>query len=173
MKKENEIWQDIKKYTWKDVKDYEGYYQVSDTGLVLSYHSGKILTPVNAGNGYYRVTLCKGKSRKNVLIHKLVAEAFIENPNGFKCVNHKDENPANNCADNLEWCSYQYNNTYGNRLNNINRPVRQYSLSGVLLNEYKSMAEAGRITGFSANSIQSCCSGVVKKSHGYIWKYVN
>lgn len=116
---------------WKDVIGYEGLYQVSNFGNVKSCRrtiirknrshgynkypvSEKVLTPVNQGNGYYRVRLQKGVDSKFKLVHRLVAEAFIPNPDNLPCVNHKDENPSNNSMNNLEWCSYYYNNHYNN-----------------------------------------------------------
>lgn len=120
---------------WKDVTGYEGLYQVSNFGNVKSCRrtivrknrsygyneypvSEKILTPVNQGNGYYRVRLQKGVDSKFKLVHRLVAEAFIPNPGNLPCVNHKDENPSNNSMNNLEWCTYYYNNHYGNSTKN-------------------------------------------------------
>ena len=102
------------KEIWKDIEGYEGLYQVSDLGNVKSLKTNKNLYYSNS-NGYYRVGLFKDK-RTMRAIHRLVAEAFIPNPNNYPCVNHKDCNKHNNCIENLEWCDYKYNNYYGNRL---------------------------------------------------------
>lgn len=103
---------------WKDIEGYENLYQVSNLGRVKSIprkingriYGGKILhlskTP------YCRVDLCKEGNVKSCLVHRLVAIAFIPNPNKYPCVNHKDENKENNCVENLEWCTYAYNNLY-------------------------------------------------------------
>lgn len=106
---------------WKDIEGYEGRYQVSNLGNVksLNYnHTGKekIMKPQLCNKGYLRVELCKDNKRQKYLIHKLVADAFIPNPNNLPCVNHKDENRLNNNYENLEHCTYTYNNTYGNRI---------------------------------------------------------
>lgn len=101
------------KEIWKPVVNYEGEYEVSNLGRVRSLKSGKLLKPCGIGKNYLRVCLCKDGERKNYLIHRLVVEAFISPiPQGM-VVNHKDENPSNNCVENLEICSYYYNNNYG------------------------------------------------------------
>lgn len=109
-----------KEEIWKDVVGYEGIYKVSNLGNVKSLHwrnsfDERIMTPHLLGRGYYFVNLRNKSKGKSKLVHRLVAQAFIPNPNNYPCVNHKDENKLNNCVDNLEWCSYLYNNTYGKR----------------------------------------------------------
>ena len=110
MNDENEI--------WKDVKGYEGLYKVSNKGRVYSISTNRYMIPQLTNVGYYYINLTKDKETKKITIHRLVAFMFVHNPNPekFKIVNHKDENKLNNNASNLEWCDYQYNNTYGNRL---------------------------------------------------------
>lgn len=112
---------------WKDVKDYEGLYQVSNLGRVKSldhYDSlgrlriGKILKPQFDGKGHYlHVGLYKDGCYKPKDIHRLVAETFISNPDDLPQVNHKDEDKQNNVVTNLEWCTHLYNNTYGSKAN--------------------------------------------------------
>ncbi len=112
---------------WKEIKGYEGLYEVSDLGRVrsldryVSYvngqkhlHKGKVLSP-GVSNGYLQVSLCKNGEIKHPLVHRLVADAFIPNPDNLPQVNHKDENPSNNMVVNLEWCSSEYNINYGGR----------------------------------------------------------
>lgn len=103
---------------WLPVADYEGLYEVSNYGQVRSlYKPDKpIIKQCVGSKGYNLVTLCKAGKQKSVNVHRLVAITFVPNPNFLPCVNHKDENKTNNIASNLEWCSYYYNNTYGNRL---------------------------------------------------------
>lgn len=106
---------------WKDIEGYEGLYQISNLGNVksLNYnHTGleKRLKPQKSNKGYLRIELCKNGKKKKFSIHELVADTFIENPNNLPCVNHKDENKINNNVENLEHCTYSYNNTYGNRI---------------------------------------------------------
>lgn len=105
---------------WKDISNYEGKYEVSNLGRVrrLSYNGTgeiKFLKQSTNKRRYKRVGLCKNGKMKNCYVHRLVAITFIPNPNNHKEVNHKDENPANNNVNNLEWCTSEYNNNYGTR----------------------------------------------------------
>lgn len=96
---------------WKDVVGYEGLYLVNNEGVIKNYR-GRILKDGYNGYGrtqYKKVTLTKDGERKDLLIHRLVAEAFIPNPNNLPVVNHKDGNRLNNTIENLEWCTQQYN----------------------------------------------------------------
>ena len=106
---------------WKDITGYEGLYQVSNFGRIRSldrvstsgrHLKGKIMKPV--ANPYMRIALCKDGNKISFIVHRLVAEAFIPNPNNYTCINHKDEDKTNNNVDNLEWCTYKYNNIYSN-----------------------------------------------------------
>lgn len=107
---------------WKDIKGYEGLYQISNYGRVKSLPRMMknrkceeiIKAPSVLPKGYLKVSLCKNGKIKYFFIHRLVAEAFIPNPNNFPCVNHKDCNPRNNEVSNLEWISYKENNSYKN-----------------------------------------------------------
>ena len=109
---------------WRPVVGFEGLYECSSLGRVRSvkhpvkrpfgdgFASGKVLKPSNGGV-YYQVCLCKNGIKKTVTVHSLVAKAFIDNPLNLPCINHKDENPKNNCVGNLEWCTQKYNTNYG------------------------------------------------------------
>lgn len=99
----------------KDIKNYEGLYAVTEDGQVYSYRRKKYLKPALIGHGYLRVCLCKGQEKKNFFIHRLVAEAYLPNPNNLPEVNHKDENKLNNCVENLEWLTSKENANYGTR----------------------------------------------------------
>lgn len=114
---------------WKDIPGYEGLYQVSTTGRIKAlermrknkrFRKEYILKNHDYENGYKKITLCDNSMKtKRFFVHRLVAMTFIENPNHLPIVNHKDENPSNNNVDNLEWCTYQYNVTYGNRMSKV------------------------------------------------------
>ena len=109
----------LPKQIWKDIPNYEGKYQVSNTGRVrsLNYNrTGKIKVRKQGKDklGYKSVFLCKDGKNKGYLVHRLVALAFIPNPNNYPVINHKDENPSNNYYKNLEWCTQEYNCNYGN-----------------------------------------------------------
>jgi hypothetical protein len=96
------------------VFDYSGLYEVSNKeGRIRSVKTGKILKPGKDKCGYSHVTLCKDGKTSRFQVHRLVATAFIPNPDNLPVVNHKDENPSNNCVDNLEWCTVKYNVNYG------------------------------------------------------------
>ena len=103
---------------WKDISGYEGLYKVSNTGEIYSMRENKNLSLSKDRYGYEQIILYKNGESKTYKVHRLVALAFIPNPDPIKypIINHKDENKLNNNASNLEWCDYQYNNTYGNRL---------------------------------------------------------
>ena len=100
---------------WKDIQGYEGLYRVSNLGRVKSFHKAKehILSPGKDKDGYFQVQLYKNGINKMRKVHRLVAQAFISNPNNLPQINHKDENKQNNNVDNLEWCTNEYNHNYG------------------------------------------------------------
>ena len=165
---------------WKDVAGYEGLYQVSNMGRVKSFcqstkfHKQKefILKPSLINSGYEVVTLYSKEKRKKFQIHRLVATAFIPNPNNLPCVNHKDENKVNNCVSNLEWCTYQYNNNYGTaRIRTAETkatPIVQKTLDGKLLATYQSATIASQLLNIDyANLANWCMKGI---GGGYLWE---
>ena len=165
--------------SWKDVAGYEGLYQVSDQGNVRSRRrhgsSGGILKPGRDGHGYLRVVLYREGEWKPILIHRLVAQAFIPNPSNFPVINHKDENPANNAVDNLEWCTHRYNMNYGTCIARMAakhlKVVLQYDKFGNLVKEWASASEVERQTGFAQSNISDCCLGKRKSAYGYVWRF--
>lgn len=181
---------------WKDIQGYESIYQVSNFGNVKSLQSGnhhskiKILTPICADGRYLRVTLYKQKKPKYFPVHRLVAMAFIPNPENKPQVNHINGNKKDNRVENLEWCTSSENNLHAYK-SGINKgskpwlgktgfqnatsiPVNQIDLStGSVLATFGSMKEAGRLTGCSPAKIGKCCKGVFSQTHGYGWKYAD
>lgn len=156
------------KEQWKDIADFDNY-EVSDLGRVRNKKTKRILRLGSDGRkGYLHVDLCKDGEHNFKRIHRLVAEAFIPNPLNLQQINHIDENKTNNCVDNLEWCTNQYNAEYSKA-----KPVNQYSLDGIYVATYKSTKEAERQTGINQGNIVQCCKGKLKTSGGFIWKYVN
>lgn len=170
----------IEMETWKSVVGYEGLYEVSDLGRVKSlwYGRERILKPGKSNKGYLYVVLCKdGETKKTLHIHRLVAEAFIPNPNNLETVNHKDEVKTNNVATNLEWLSMKDNDNYGTRNNRVaeakSKQVRMFNKStGELLATFPSTVEAGRVTGIVQQNISKCCNGGRKSAGGYVWRYL-
>ena len=151
----------------KDIVGYEGKYAITRDGRIWSYKRKKYLKPFNNGRGYYMINLYKNGKKKNFQVHRLVAQAFIPNHDNLPVVNHKDECKTNNCVSNLEWCSIEYNNTYGTRIERISKPVYCVELDRV----FKSQVEAARELGLDDSSINHCLKGKQKTCGGYHWKY--
>ena len=158
----------------KDIKNYEGLYQVTENGDVWSVRRNRFLKPYKNQLGYLRVVLSKKGKVKKYSVHRLVAEAFIDNPNNYPCVNHKDENKLNNNVDNLEWCTIRYNNCYNDgqikRARFKRKKVYQYDLNGNLIKEWISVNDAGR-NGYKQGHVAACCRGERKTHKGFIWSY--
>ena len=161
---------------WKDVVGYEGLYQVSDRGNVRSVArkdsigrkcGGRILKPKPNTNDYIRVGLCKNGIRKNKRVHRLVAEAFIPNPEKLPQVNHKDENPSNNELSNLEWCTSEYNSNHGTRNERIrqahSKRVKAVNVETGEVLVFSSTAEAGR-KGYSRGRVSEACRGAYRSA---------
>ena len=174
---------------WKDIKSFEGLYQVSTFGRVRSFDKyidvkirnvdkalkrGKILKPAYNKYGYLTVNLYKDGKRTNFRVHRLVAEAFISNPDNLPFVNHKDEVKDNNYPYNLEWCTDDYNRHYGTaikrRAEKLSKKVYQYDLQGNLINVWASTMDCDR-NGYDHRTISACCLGKLKTHKGYIWSY--
>lgn len=179
---------------WRDIQGYEGLYQVSNLGRVKSLarticmaSDSKTLRPytyrrkervMSAGvcRGYCNIPLKKNGESQTHLIHRLVASAFIPNPNGYQEINHKDRNPLNNCVDNLEWCSRLYNVHYDGAIERqhakISKPVCQFTMDGIPIAKYASICEASRQTGIGVNLISQAARGIFSQAKGFIWKYI-
>ena len=185
---------------WKEIDGFSNY-MVSNTGEIKSLNYNKtgkekVLIPHKLSNGYLGINLYDNDKKScYLLIHRLVAQAFLPNPNGYRIINHKDENRSNNSVNNLEWCSYKYNLNYGNRNSKLSNsltnnpffsiPVLQYSKTREFLKEFPSIAEAARTINngnikAAVTNILKCCRGVAdtqfgivrrKTAYGYIWKF--
>lgn len=136
---------------WKDIEGYENLYRISNIGRVQRVTSGRILRSYDVHLGYLQVHLCKDGKVKNMFVHRLVAMAFIPNPDNLPVVNHKDRNPSNNKVDNLEWCTQEYNSKYADAQirKGISRrkPIIQLSLNGEFIREWESATIASKALG--------------------------
>lgn len=169
---------------WKDISGYEGMYQISNLGKVRSvdrvvhgrndYFQKGIELKIFSNWNYDFVVVSRNGKSKRLYLHRLVAEHFVENPNNYNVVNHKDENKRNNKADNLEWCTSKYNANYGKRNRKIAQKLGKRIArmkNGKILQVYSSQADAKR-NGFSQSQISKCCNGKIKQHKGYEWKFV-
>ena len=149
-------------------------YEVSNLGKVRNIKSGKVLKPHLNHKGYLKHHLSKNNKLKELFLHRIVATAFIDNPEGKPCVNHIDENKLNNDLSNLEWCTVRENLIHGTRTKRVaeklSQKVIQLDLNDNVLNEFESMRQAERETGVLVGNISSCCNGNTKSAGGYKWR---
>ena len=184
---------------WKtavyDGEPYEGF-EVSNLGRIMSLNyrrtgRAELLTPSDNGDGYLKVQLSKNGKRKTCLVHRLIAETFLDNPENLPEVNHIDEDKTNNFVflnedgtvnkekSNLEWKSHKDNINHGTRNERVSKAltngklskrVLQLSLSGDLIREWESTQECER-NGFDHSNVTRCCNGKQKTYKGFLWMY--
>lgn len=175
---------------WKDIPGYSGFYQVSNFGrikglsrIVKNKDSQKVIESkiknpqLNKINGRLIISLSKDGIKRTYFIHRLVAMAFIPNPDNLPQINHKDENPKNNNADNLEWCTAYYNVHYGNcirkRAKLKSKAIYQIDrIKHKIINRFDSLTQAQKITGIDKRLISKVICGKNQTAGGYIWELV-
>ena len=158
---------------WKDIKGYEGLYQVSNLGRIKSLANNKnkkekIRKTRIDRNGYEVLCLCKDCKTKTFLVHQLVGKAFVKNPHNYKEINHKDENKLNNYVENLEWCDRKYNINFGERNKKCSiklkesdfkkKKVFQYDIFGNLLKTWNSVMEMANYFKIKSSTISNICT---------------
>lgn len=183
---------------WKDVVGFEGYYLVSNTGKVFSTRSEKLLKQKKC-NGYRRVNLSVNGKVESWTVHRLVAVAFIPNPENKPTVNHINEIKDDNRVENLEWATVLEQNVHGTRLQRArehtdykarkidyavvaskhdykrlaqicSKAVHQFDKNGVFIKTYQSLKDASKETGARIAHISSCIHGKRKTAGGWVWK---
>lgn len=186
----------MKEEQWKPIKGLEGYYEVSNQGRIRSldrvllgcygsvqHKKGQLMKPINMPNGYLAQGFNYNGKHRQYYIHRLVAQAFIPNPNNLPEVNHKDEDKANNVVDNLEWCDRIYNIRYGKarakiaqaRRDGAVRPVVQKDLMGTTLAVYRNSGVAMQSTGIDQSAILKVCLKRDKfvTAGSFIWEFAS
>lgn len=162
---------------WKDIEGYENLYQVSDMGRVKSLKFGKerILKSIKTKNGYLQVDLSKKGKTKKYLIHRLVAQAFLPNPNNLPQVNHRSEDKTDNRVENIEYCNSRYNSNYGSRNERVAKskfiPILQFTKEGKFVKKWNSAIQVSKELGIKRNNICNCLKGRSKTAGDYVWMY--
>lgn len=172
---------------WRNIEGFDGKYQVSNQGRIRSMwrnnqyktHIGTptILKLITHRQGYLYVLLSKDGKQTKHYIHRLVAEAFLPNPNNLPQINHKDENKSNNIVDNLEWCDGKYNSNYGTRVERhramISKPVIQTTMDGEYVRWFQSATVAENECGYDSAYISQVCNGKRPNAYGYKFHFAD
>jgi hypothetical protein len=180
----NEVFdlKNIKGERWKDIDGYVGMYQISNYGRIKTFcnkkindnsDSAHILKSFKDNDGYFIIDLClkdKSSNYDRYLIHRLVAQAFLPNPENKKQVKHKNKVRTDNRAINLEWSSGSMKGRFG-KDNHRSKKILQYDLKGNLIKEWESITQINKEFGFSVQNIRFVCRGEQEKCNGYIWRY--
>lgn len=159
--------EELDKEEWKDVNGYEGLYRVSNLGRLYSVRRNKFMSFYDQ-HGYKRLKIEKNGKEQDFAIHRLVAFAFLPNPDNLPFINHKDEDKENNRVSNLEWCTAKYNSNYS-----LSKPVAQYTKKGELVAVYLSAKEASKWTGIDDATIGCVVCGLrAKSAGGFLWRFI-
>ena len=175
---------------WKEVKGYEGRYAISNFGRLMSHNYmnngyDRVMVPKKNNSGRLYYELYKNGKSKTFLAHRLVGIHFIDNPNNYPEINHKDENPKNNRVDNLEWCDRMYNvhysmNLHPERATKRKESSKWHDKNVVQMDEdlnivrvFENVMSCAREMNYNAWSIIQCCNGIRKHAYGYKWRFAD
>ena len=162
------------KTEWREVKEYN-HYEVNQFGEIRHKIRKKILKP-RINNGYQYVNFKINGKNINFSVHRIVANAFIPNPNGYTEVNHKDYNRSNNCVDNLEWVSSSQNKYHAflkeENKKSRGKAVNQYTKKNKLIKTFDTITEAAQTLRCCVAAISNCCLKRTKTSQGFLWSFV-
>lgn len=162
---------------WKDIEGYEGLYKVSNEGDVYSLRRKKCMSLINDKDGYKKINLVDRTGKMHTYqVHRLVAKAFISNPENYRCINHKDEIKHHNNVENLEWCTHRYNSNYGTIKEKISKgnskAVVQLTKDDEIVMIWQSATECAKELGFTQGEISRCCHGARNNLYkGFVWKF--
>lgn len=193
---ENIILEDGKEEQWEFIKGYEGLYMVSDLGRIKTierpdletgggnyYRENKIKKQGNGTSGYWVMTLCKDKIKKTIMVHRVVAETFLDNPLGKRCVNHINGIKKDNRLVNLEWATHSENNYHAFKMGlmknakgadcKMSKKVKQLTIDGELVNIYPSITDAAKAIGCYGTAISDVChkNKYNKTCRGFKWEF--
>ncbi len=159
-------------YEMKDISGYDGLYAVTEDGRVWSYRANRFLKPKKDHGGYLNVSLWNCNKQKMFKVHRLVANAYLPNPDNLPQVNHIDEDKTNNSISNLEWCNQKYNNNYGTRIERIAKLKSKQVYCIELDRVFDSVTIAADELGLCKQHVSKCCTGISKTTGGYHFRFV-
>ena len=155
----------------RDIIGFEGQYAITSCGRVWSYKTNRFLKLCNHPDGYLQINLCKDGKMTHHLVHRLVAEAYLENPNNYPCINHKSEIKTENHVNNLEYCTNKYNSNYGTAIERQAAKIRKKVYCHETNTTYDSLTAASKATGVDTGNISRCCKNKIKSCNNYHFKY--
>lgn len=157
---------------WIGIKDYSDLYKVSNLGRIKRIKTGRILKNISNVEGYLTINLFKDGKGTNLRVHRLVAQAFIENPENKPEINHIDEDKANNSTSNLEWATRAENNKHGTRTERTCKKTRAINMATGSYVDYPSQTQCARELQIRRNAVNACVNNRRKSVNGYIFKNI-